>query len=153
MKKGVGIDNSKTMCSHAKKNLSKHENIKVFYENATNLHFPNNYFDVSLCMNNTFGNLYDKQMKVLREMKRITKKGGVIIISVHSSKAVPTKIKLYRNIGLTGMKKTNNYVTTKEGFKSQQFTKNKLKSYFPKINLKPKIITLNPISYIAMAKK
>lgn len=153
IKKGVGIDNSKTMYQQSKKNLSKYKNIKVFYEDATKTHFKSNYFDITLCMNNTFGNLCEKQTKAIKEMKRITKKNGKIVISVHSSKAVPTKFKLYKNVGLTGMKKNKDYVYTNEGFKSQQFSKNKLKSDFTNINLNPQIITLNPMSYIAIATK
>lgn len=155
IKEGVGIDNSKTMYQKSKKNLSKYKNIKVFYEDATKTHFKSNYFDITLCMNNTFGNLYEKQMKALKEMKRITKRNGKIVISVHSStsKAVQTKFKLYKNVGLTGMKKDKDYVYTNEGFKSQMFSKSKLKSYFIKTNLNAQIITLNPMSYIVIATK
>ncbi len=54
---------------------------------------------------------------------------------------------------LTGMKKDKDYICTNEGFKSQMFSKSKLKSYFLKVNLNVRIITLNPMSYIAIVTK
>lgn len=153
IKFGVGIDNSKTMIKKSRKNLAGCKNIQILYQDAEKLSFDNNHFDYVICMNNTFGNLYEKQEKALKEMKRVTKKGGSIILSINSSKSVPVKFQLYRNIGLTGIKKIDDYMYTNEGFKSQHFTKKSIRNYFDKINLKARIITLSPMSYVAIAKK
>ena len=62
---------------------NKHENIKTWQGDARNLHFlDNETFDVTLL----FGPLYhlhgDKEkLKALSEAKRITKKGGIILVA------------------------------------------------------------------------
>lgn len=62
---------------------SKHENIKTWQGNALDLHFlPKNKFDITLL----FGPMYhfhddNDKIKALNEAKRITKKGGFILVS------------------------------------------------------------------------
>lgn len=62
---------------------SKHENVKCWQGNATNLHFlEDNTFDVTLL----FGPLYhlqseEEKLKALLEAKRVTKNGGTIFVA------------------------------------------------------------------------
>ena len=62
---------------------SKHENIKTWQGDARNLHFlEDETFDITLL----FGPLYhlhgdDEKLKALAEAKRITKKGGYILVA------------------------------------------------------------------------
>ena len=62
---------------------AKHENIKTWQGDARNLHFlDDETFDVTLL----FGPLYhlhgdDEKLKALNEAKRITKKGGIILVA------------------------------------------------------------------------
>ena len=62
---------------------SKHENIKTWQGDARNLHFlEDETFDITLL----FGPLYhlhgdDEKLKALGEAKRITKKGGIILVA------------------------------------------------------------------------
>ena len=51
------------------------------------LHFSDDIFDYVICMTNTFGNLGDIKLDVLKEMKRVCKKNGKIFIGVYSEKA------------------------------------------------------------------
>ena len=62
---------------------AKHENIKTWQGDARNLHFlDDETFDVTLL----FGPLYhlhgdEEKLKALNEAKRITKKGGIILVA------------------------------------------------------------------------
>ena len=62
---------------------AKHENIKTWQGDARNLHFlDDETFDITLL----FGPLYhlhgdDEKLKALNEAKRITKKGGIILVA------------------------------------------------------------------------
>ncbi|MCQ2591804.1 MAG: class I SAM-dependent methyltransferase [Treponema sp.] len=62
---------------------SKHENIKTWQSNAQDLHFlEDETFDITLL----FGPLYhlhgdENKLKALNEAKRITKKGGIILVA------------------------------------------------------------------------
>ena len=144
-----GIDYCKSMIDNARKELSDFDNVELFLEDASKTHFQNNYFNCSLCMFNTFGNIpKSKQKLVLNELKRVTKRKGIIVISVYSENAKEIQKKFYKNIGLTIGKEDSDFVYTKKGFKSERFSEDKLIKLFNSLNLKAKIIQLSPISYI-----
>jgi ubiquinone/menaquinone biosynthesis C-methylase UbiE len=76
----IGIDISEAMLSVAKKK-NKYKNVKFEVADATNLRFEDNSFDVSTI---SFA-LHDMPLsireKVLREMVRVTKPQGIIVIA------------------------------------------------------------------------
>jgi 2-polyprenyl-6-hydroxyphenyl methylase/3-demethylubiquinone-9 3-methyltransferase len=154
VKKGIGIDNDSEIIKEAKGNLSKFKNIELFVENAKKTHFNDNTFDYVLCLGNTFGNFGRDKYKILKEMKRVAKNNGEIILSVYSEKALSERIKGYKKLVLKIKKITKEgTVYTKEGFILEQFSKRKIKEIFKKAGLNAKIIELNPISYICEATK
>ena len=78
----IGIDNSHDMLKIATRNRVKHKAVNISFQvaDATNLHFPDGYFDyasVSL-------GLHDKEKpiryQIISEMKRIVKKDGALIL-------------------------------------------------------------------------
>ncbi len=149
-----GIDYDREAIKEARKNLSQFRNVKIFLENAENMHFENNTFDYVICMGNTFGNFGKNKLKILKEMKRVAKRKGKIIIGVYSEKALPTRIDVYKKtkVKIKKMSKDGT-VTTTEGLISEQFSKEKLKNIFKKAGLNVRIINLNSISYICEAVK
>ncbi|MCH8741553.1 class I SAM-dependent methyltransferase [Patescibacteria group bacterium] len=153
-KKIIGIDNNKRLFKEIKKSLSKFKNVKVFLEEAQRLHFKNNTFDYAICMGNTFGDFGEDKLKILKEMQRVTKKGGRIIISVYSEKALPIRLKEYKKAGMK-LEKTSKdgTVVTEEGIITEQFSKRKLQKIFNKAGLNIKIIKLSSISYLCEAIK
>jgi ubiquinone/menaquinone biosynthesis C-methylase UbiE len=154
IKKGIGIENDPKIIKEAKKNLTKFKNIEVFLEDAKKMHFEDNIFDYVLCLGNTFGNFGKNKYKILREMKRVAKNNGKIILSVYSEKALPERIKGYKKVGVKIKKITKEgTVYTKEGFILEQFSKRKIKEIFKKAGLNAKITELNQISYICKATK
>jgi ubiquinone/menaquinone biosynthesis C-methylase UbiE len=152
---GVGIDNNRKVIKEAKKKLNYLKNIKLLIGNAENLSFKNNSFDFVICLGNTFGNLGQDKQKALREMKRVLKKDGKVIISVYSDKAFPERIRIYKKLDKLPILKIDNEKTVyvKGGIKSEQFSKEKLRKNFSQVGLKVKIKELNLISYICIATK
>jgi ubiquinone/menaquinone biosynthesis C-methylase UbiE len=152
-KKIVGIDHNKKLLEGTKKKMKKFGNIEILFGEATNLKFPENYFDYAICMGNTFGNLGENKIKALKEMKRVAKNGGTIIISVYSEKALEERLASYSRAGVEIAKIEGTTVITKEGFEFEQFTKEELTKIFETTGLKPEIKELNQILYICKAKK
>lgn len=149
-----GIDYDREAIREARKNLSRFRNVKIFLENAENMHFENNTFDYVICMGNTFGNFGKKELKILKEMKRVTKKKGQIIIGVYSEKALPTRIGVYKKTKAKIKKiSKDGAVITTEGLISEQFSKEKLKNIFKKAGLNVEIINLHSLFYICKAAK
>jgi len=150
-RKIIGIDNNKLLCKKIVKNLSMYKNVEFFCENAQKMYFSNNVFDYVICMGNTFGNFGKNKLKILKEMKRVTKKGGKIFVSVYSEKALDIRKKEYRRIGIKIKEISNGTIYTNNHLVLEQFDKEKLKKIFNSAKLKVKIIELNPISYLCKA--
>lgn len=147
-KKIVGIDNNQNLFEEIKEKLSKFKNVEVFLENARKMHFGNNIFDYTICMGNTFGTFGKDKLKILKEMKRVTKKGGKIIISVYSENALDMRIEEYKRIGIKIKKIQDGTIYSENGLILEQFNKEKLKKIFDSVELEVKIIKLNSISYL-----
>ena len=151
---GTGVDIDKKRIYESKFLLQKYPFINTFVGDASNLNtIRNATFDYVICMNNTFGNLYDKKIAALKEMKRIVKDKGEIIISVYSSQSISERVEWYRNTGLSGIKIRGNFIYTQQGFKSEHFTKKSLQKLFKEVGLKGAIKNLNKVSYICLLSK
>jgi len=154
IKSGIGIDNDPKAIKEAKNNLSHFKSIKLFLKDAKKLDFKDNTFDYVICLGNTFGNLGKDKYKALKEMKRVIKNKGKIVISIYSEKALPIRMKGYKKMVAPIKKITKEgTVYVKKGFVSEQFSKKKIKKIFNLAKLKVNIQKLNPISYICIATK
>jgi len=108
-KRVVGIDYSDGMLEKAKVLLSSlsckgcplTEKIELQKEDILSLPFENGSFDVALLLNNTLGNIsastFDKakeqRKEALREIRRILKISGFLILSVYNSRELNEKDK------------------------------------------------------------
>jgi ubiquinone/menaquinone biosynthesis C-methylase UbiE len=90
------------------------------------MHFNDNTFDYVICLGNTFGNFGKDKYKILKEMKRVAKKNGKIIISVYSEKALPERIEGYKKVVKIKKITKEGTVYTKDGLISEQFSKRKI---------------------------
>ena len=138
-----GVDFDKNVVEEAKKNLSIFKNVQIFFENAKKLHFKNNIFDFVICMGNSFGDFGENTSGVLKEMKRVIKPDGKIIISVYSEKALGARKRQYKKIGIK-IKKVDldGTVYTEDKLALQQFSKVKLNNIFKKVGLSVNIVEL-----------
>lgn len=149
----VGVDKSTFLLKKAKIITNKFSNVELFCEDANKMHFQNDAFDFVICIGNTFGDFAEHKIDILTEMKRVCKKDGKIMISVYSENAIDYRIKEYERIGIKISKIQNGEVSTSDGLKLEQFTKEKLEKIFSEVGLKVEIKELNEISYICIASK
>lgn len=93
----VGIDIEESAVRKTKKRFKDILELQILHGDVLNLSFPEKTFDVVTFML-TFGNLADKKIDALREMKRVMKNEGKIIMSVYSEDSLKERISQYRKI-------------------------------------------------------
>ncbi|UCG95827.1 MAG: class I SAM-dependent methyltransferase [archaeon] len=149
----VGIDNNDNMVKRSEEKLAGLINVKIILEDAKKMDFEDNYFDYVICMTNTFGNLADKKIEALKEMKRVCKEGGKIFLSVFSDKAFAARLKSYKKVNFIITKIDGSTFHLYNEVVSEQFTKQELKDIFESAGLEAEIIELTPIGYICVTTK
>jgi ubiquinone/menaquinone biosynthesis C-methylase UbiE len=152
LSEGVGIDTDKKRIKESKIYLKGKKNIRTFLANIYSIPFSECCFDIVICMNNTFGNLYNHKL-ALKEMLRVLKDDGTLLISVHSDKMSEEKIDWYKKIGLKNPRLNRNIVITDDGFYSYCFSKDYLKNLFSTFKIKYKIHALTSKSYLCELQK
>ncbi len=78
--KVIAVDGSSQMIEVAKEVLSNYDNVELKKENAEKLSFNDNTFDIVTC--NLFLMWADNPQKVVNEMMRVTKSGGIVLASL-----------------------------------------------------------------------
>ena len=151
-RKLFGIDNNKVMIKKARKNLAGIKSIRLSLQNGKELAFKDNSFDFVICMTNTFGNFPSIKLNVLKEMRRVCRKGGKVIVSVYSEKSLDLRVKSYKKVGVEILKIEEGVVYAK-GFISKQFSKEELENLFKKFFQEVRIVELTPFSYLCEAIK
>jgi len=121
----IGIDISKSSLDLAKKLLKGNLNCQLLQMNAINLEFPNQFFDVVICIQNGISALNVNKKELIREAARVTKKGGLVLFSSYSDKFWEERLNwfiLQSKAGLIGeidLNATHNgIIATKDGFKA-----------------------------------
>ena len=154
-KNAVGIDHDEKAISSAKNNFSRYPAVKFLKMDATNLSFDDGTFDFIICMG-TFANFAEDKFEVLKEMKRVLKKSGKIIISVYSEDAFDERIKVYKASGVKINEIKNGTVIFEETLGdniSEQFTKKQLEDIFSQANLQIEDLTKVNIAYLCTLTK
>jgi len=154
-KNAVGIDHDEKAISSAKNNFSRYPAVKFLKMDATNLSFDDGTFDFIICMG-TFANFAEDKFEVLKEMKRVLKKSGKIIISVYSEDAFDERMKIYKASGVKIKEIKDGTVVFDESLGdniSEQFSKEQLKDIFSRAYLHIKDITKVNIAYICTLTK
>lgn len=145
----VGIDYSLLMQLLTRRIAQlKGPQVNALDGDATRMAFPDGSFDVTICMYNTLGNI-PEDVKALGEMRRVTRKGGLVIVSLLSEKALPYQLRLYDQMGLTVKEITEDRVYTHQGLVSKRHTKSALKNLMGKVGLDGEILEVG-IGYIAV---
>ena len=78
--KVIGVDGSSDMIKVAKKILHDYDNVELQVANANDLPFDDDTFDIVTC--NLFLMWADDPQKVVNEMARVTKSGGIVLASL-----------------------------------------------------------------------
>ena len=124
-KEAIGIDISKSSLELAKNLLKRNLNCQLFQMNAINLEFPNNFFNIVICIQNGISAFNVDKKGLIREAIRVTKKGGLVLFSTYSDKFWEERLNwfiLQSKAGLIGeidlTKTRNGIIVTKDGFKA-----------------------------------
>lgn len=151
----VGVDQDKTAIEHAKMNLKKFPKVKLIVADGKKLPFKSGSFDYVLCLT-TFAN-YDDKYKILREMRRVLKADGNVILSVYAENSLRERLKIYKKINaeIKEIKPNGTVVFDDFGINgySEQFSKSQLKATFKKSELNIVEMKKVAIAYICMLSK
>ena len=94
----VGVDNSKLMLGESREIAENFSNVKIVEGNLEDLSkiFPAKYFDYSLCIWNTLGNVKNEVL-VLKQLAAVTKKS--IIVTVYIKGPLKDRERWYDTVG------------------------------------------------------
>ncbi len=148
----TGIDHDIKAVEAAKTNFKNVPEVKIILVEAKEMPFKDNEFDTLTCMLN-LANFGANKVKILKEMRRVLKPNGKIVMSVYSEDAFQERMKLYKKVKI-GIKEIHgttvllDFEGNLEDHTSEQFSKNQLMELFNKTNLKVLDIKKSGIIYL-----
>jgi len=152
----VGIDNANLMLTESRQISKKYKNVEIreLDIEELNQNYPTNYFDYSLCIWNTLGNVKN-EVKVLSQLSKVTSKE--IIITVYKKGTIENRKNWYNKVGID-IKKIDSkkeIFYTSSGLKSKSYNLEDIKKIAKKTNLKIKKhkVLSNVILYIELSKE
>lgn len=151
----VGIDHEEKAVLDAKNNFSSYPSVEIIQTDAMAMPFDNEVFDFIICMG-TFANFADSKFIVLKEMRRVLKRAGRIIISVFSEDAFEERMKIYKSLGAKIKEVKGTTVIFDESLGdniSEQFSEQQLRDIFSQSNLKVEDMTKVGIAYLCTLSK
>lgn len=130
-KQVVGIDISEENIKLANNQYKFSESIDYYVMNASDLKFPDNYFDVTICVQNGISAFKVGPERLIGEALRVTKKTGTVLISSYSEDFWKERLNWFQiqsDEGLIGEidynHTRNGVIVCKDGFRAITFSKN-----------------------------
>ncbi|MFA5211224.1 MAG: class I SAM-dependent methyltransferase [Patescibacteria group bacterium] len=132
----IGIDIDPEAVKISKEKFVSVPEIKIKEDNVFDLSFSDKEFDVVFTLI-TLVNWEDNKIKALKEMKRVLKDGGKIIISVYSEDATKNRILQYEDIGLDVKEINGNKIVldVKNATISEQFSLLDIENMAKEVNM------------------
>lgn len=134
----MGIDNDSKAVIDAQSHLAKTPTVQILLADVIAMPFPDNSFDVVILMM-TLVNFNDYKVRALKEMARVLKQNGKIIISVYSENAFAERIRMYE-ISNSPIKRTEGtkvfFDIPEPANESEQFSKEDIKELASQADLK-----------------
>jgi 2-polyprenyl-6-hydroxyphenyl methylase/3-demethylubiquinone-9 3-methyltransferase len=131
----IGIDTSNSSILLGCKMLAGNPKCILLEMDATHLQFPDNIFDVVVCIQNGISAFHVDQEVLIRESVRVTRDRGIVIFSSYSDKFWQHRLEWFRlqsEAGLLGKidtEKTNNgIIVCKDGFTATTVSTDQFKS-------------------------
>ncbi|TAK95455.1 class I SAM-dependent methyltransferase [Patescibacteria group bacterium] len=119
----VGVDNAQRMLEESRKVAEKFSNVRIENVNLEELSkfFPEKYFDFSLCVWNTLGNVKD-EVVVLKELARVTSES--IFITTYLKGTLEKRENWYKTVGINirNIDEKNEIFYSESGLKSKSFS-------------------------------
>ena len=137
-KKIFAIDNDLKMLKEAVKRCKKIKNIYFKKSNALKTNFQNNIFDLTYSTYNLVGSLpKSKRQKFIKEMVRVTKKGGLIVNFTWTNNKITKDFlkKYYPYIGIKIIRIDNKTTLTDRGTFAK-ISRKELSSYYKSAGLR-----------------
>lgn len=139
VKEYIGIDNAKYMISQANKVAQQFSNVKILKEDIESLNkkFTKHYFDYSLILWNTLGNVKN-EVVALNNLKEITKK-SILVTTFHRGHWDKRK-EWYKSVGieLDHVDEKTETVYSKSGLLSRSYQLDNFKRFAKEIGLRLK---------------
>ena len=133
----IGVDSAQRMLEESKKVAANFQNTKIEKVDLENLSkfFSEKYFDFSLCVWNTLGNVKD-ETTVLNELERITKNN--ILITTYLKGTLEHRKNWYKTVGveISEIDEENEIFYSKSGLKSKSFSPEEMKKLADEAGLK-----------------
>ncbi len=149
----TGIDISKDNIDLAKVYVKNNQNCEFLVMDAKTLEFPDNWFDVSICVQNGISAFKTNPTKLLAESIRVTKRGGTILFSSYSEKFWNHRLEWFQMqsdqnlIGAINKDLTKNgTIVCKDGFRATTYTPTDFLELTKKFNIYPEIIEVDQSS-------
>jgi SAM-dependent methyltransferase len=133
----VCLDEADLMIEKSEEQAKRYKNTKVVkgkFKDLSKLFTPE-YFDITLCVWNTLGNVKD-EVAVLNEFKIITK--DKIFISVYLKGTLEKRANWYKTVGIEidRIDKENEIFYTKSGLRSKSYSIQDIKNLAEKVGLR-----------------
>ena len=139
IKEFVGIDKAKLMVKKSKEVAKKYKNVRIVEGKLEKLDkiFSKDYFDFSLCVWNTLGNVKD-EVEVLREISKVTSRS--IFVTVYKKGTIEKRKKWYRRVGIKIRKidRKNEIFYSESGLRSKSYSLEDMEKIAKKSGLKIK---------------
>ncbi|MCP4220802.1 MAG: class I SAM-dependent methyltransferase [bacterium] len=99
----VGIDSAVASLELGKHSLKHLSNCRFAAMNAARLGFPDNAFDVTLCIQNGMSAFHVNRKQLMAECVRVTKRGGIILFSTYAEKFWDQRLLWFRAQSAAGL--------------------------------------------------
>ncbi len=131
----VGVDHSYAQIEAAEHMIKQNKltNARAIYADINDMPFEDGYFDISLSAFGTFGNHHHDKFAVLKEMRRVTKSKGRVLLSVYGENAAEFQKELYDSLGVESRVLGDFTIYTfpdGTGSMAERFSQNKLRKLF-----------------------
>ena len=130
-KKVIGIDISPDNIELAKKLYTNIDNLQFYKMNAVKLNFPNDMFNMTICIQNGISSFKEDPYLLLTEALRVTRKGGTVLFSSYSNKIWEERLRWFKIqaeenlLGEIDYEQTKNgVIICKDGFKATTYSEN-----------------------------
>lgn len=156
----VGIDISRENISFAKELYGNKSGLEFYVMDALKLGFPDNVFDITLCLQNGISAFGIEPKELLKESLRVTKEGGILLFSSYSEKFWEERLNWFQIqsdeelLGEIDYNKTKKgIIVCKDGFTAITFSGEDFQKLSKEFNLETKIYEVdNSIIFYEMKK-
>lgn len=152
-----GIDNSHKNIIYGKRLLHSIQNCVIMEMDAAHLTFPDNFFDVVLCIQNGISAFKVDPQILMKESIRVTRPGGKVFFSTYSQKIWDQRLEWFRLqsdeelLGEIDDEKTGNgNIVCKDGFIATTFAPEQFEKLAGKIGVNAEIVEVDESSVFCL---